>query len=188
MKASNQFLNLTDEELVDRIIKEKNTLLFERLYDRYERKVYNKCYGFVKSNSEASDLTQDVFLKLFTKLYSYKGHSKFSTWLYSFTYNLCANYVKRDKESKISRDSESLDDENHLLIDVSDDSLFQMRTEKLQKALELIDPSDKVILLLKYQDDVSIKELETLLDIKESAVKMRLKRAKARVIEIYNSI
>ena len=54
--------------------------------------------------------------------------------------------------------------------------------------MELIDPEDKSLLLLKYQDGVSIKELEGLLDIGSSAVKMRLKRAKAKIVEIYNTL
>ena len=189
MKTNERFLDLTDEELVEHIVNEKNTVMFGVLYDRYERKVYNKCYGFAKSGDGAADLTQDVFLKLFTKLHSFNGHSKFSTWLYSFTYNFCANYVKRNKEFRISKESDLIsENESQLLIEVSDESLFQMRVDKLQKALELIPPEDKSILLLKYQDDVSIKELEVLLNLGESAVKMRLKRAKARIIKVYNTI
>ncbi|WP_027392445.1 RNA polymerase sigma factor [Aquimarina latercula] len=189
MKNNDPFHHLSDEELVEKIVSKENTMMFSEIYDRYAHKVYNKCFGFVKSKDEAKDLTQDVFLKLFTKLHSYKRQSKFSTWLYAFTYNLCVNYVNRDKENKISKVSDTIKDEDlHLHIEVSDDSLFQMRVDKLQKALELIAPEEKSILLLKYQDDVSIKELEVLLSIKESAVKMRLKRAKARIIEVYNSI
>ena len=63
-----------------------------------------------------------------------------------------------------------------------------MQVDKLQKSLELINPEDKVILLLKYQDDLSIKDLSVLLTLSESAVKMRLKRAKSRLIESYNNI
>ncbi|NNE02002.1 MAG: sigma-70 family RNA polymerase sigma factor, partial [Eudoraea sp.] len=61
-------------------------------------------------------------------------------------------------------------------------------SDKLKKVLELIPPEDKTILLLKYQDDVSIKDLSAILEIGKSAVKMRLKRAKARLVETYNSI
>jgi len=189
LRQDKTLLVLTDEELVSKICEEKNTILFGSLYDRYESKVYNKCYSFVKSKTEAVDLTQDIFLKVFTKLHTFKGESSFSTWLYALTYNLCANYNSRDKESKISRDSDDIENhEQHLQIEVSDNSLFQMKTDKLKKALELIDPQDKSILLLKYQDDVPIKELGCIFNISESAVKMRLKRAKARIVEMYNTI
>lgn len=179
----------TDEELVRNIVRDNNTLLFGELYDRYSTRVYNKCYGFSKSQKEAEDLTQDVFLQLFIKLASFKGRSKFSSWLYSFTYNFCVNYVNRNRERKISDVSDSIsDNESELQISDSDDNLYQMQSEKLKKALDLIEPEDKKLLLLKYQDGVSIKELTVLLKISESAVKMRLKRAKARILETYTKL
>lgn len=189
LEKNNPYDDLTDLELVERITKDNNTLLFGVLYDRYARMVYNKCYGFARSEDEAEDLTQDVFLMLFIKLKSFQGRSKFSSWLYSFTYNFCVNYVNRNKERKMSDQSSPIEQSEYKLTEeVSDESLFEMRSEKLKEALDLIDPEDKKILLLKYQDDVSIKELQELLEIGESAVKMRLKRAKARIVETYNNL
>ncbi len=184
-----QFKDVSDEELVRRIVKTNNTMLFEVLYDRYSKKVYNKCYGFSRSDDEAEDLTQDVFLMLFVKLGSFKGKSKFSSWLYSLTYNFCVNYVNRNRERKMSDQSDQIETNEHRLnIVVNDGSLFDLRSDKLKKALTLISPEEKTLLLLKYQDDVPIKELCTLLEVGESAVKMRLKRAKARIIETYNTL
>lgn len=178
----------TDAELIEQIVKNKDALLFAELYDRYSKLVYNKCLGFAKSNKEAEDLTQDVFLMLYVKLGSFKGTSKFSTWLYSFTYNFCVNYVNRNKERKINDNSVKFDTQEEVPVDVTDNLLLQMQVDKLKKALELIAPEDKTLLLLKYQDGASIKELEDVLEIKSSAIKMRLKRAKAKVVEMYNTI
>lgn len=186
MKTSNTFHKLSDEELVSEIVKTKNTLLFEVLYDRYCDVVYNKCYSFSYSEDEAKDLTQDVFLKLFIKLETFKGTSKFSTWLYAFTYNLCANYVTRDTAKKIEKKAVPVEEYDHLLIEIDDYNLFQIQIEKLKKALDIISMEDRMILLLKYQDDLTVKELSKVLEIGESAVKMRLKRAKARVVELCN--
>jgi len=61
-----------------------------------------------------------------------------------------------------------------------------MKVEKLKVALELISPEEKMILLLKYQDNLSIKEIESALSIGESAVKMRIKRAKDKLKTVYN--
>lgn len=80
------------------------------------------------------------------------------------------------------------DTEYKLSVEVTDDSLFDLQVEKLKQALELILPEEKTLLLLKYQDGVSLKELESIMEISSSAIKMRLKRAKARVIETYNSL
>lgn len=189
LDSDDPYKDISDEELVRGIVEKKDATMFGVLYDRYSKMVYNKCYGFAKSQKEAEDLTQDIFLMLFVKLGSFKGKSKFSTWLYSFTYNFCVNYVNRDKGRKISDKATNIDDtEYKLSAEVTDESLLDLQVEKLKKALELIDPEEKTLLLLKYQDGVSIKELTSILDLGSSAVKMRLKRAKARVIEMYNSL
>ena len=188
---SDGFKELSDEELVAQIGATGNTQMFGFLYDRYAQKVYNKCYGFVKNADEAQDLAQEVFLKLYIQLNSFKGDSKFSTWLYSLTYNFCVNYVNRDKGRKMRRASDTLDvHEYHLaaLVDIEDERLYELKASKLEQALELIEPEDKAILLLKYQDDVSIKDLQVLLSLGESAVKMRLKRARIKIMEAYNKI
>jgi len=178
----------TDLELVKRIVSNNDSMLFGVLYDRYSKLVYNKCLGFAKSNKEAEDLTQDIFLMLYVKLGSFKGNSKFSTWLYSFTYNFCVNYVNRNKERKINDNSVKFETHEDVPVEVTDNLLLEMQVDKLKKALELIAPEDKSILLLKYQDGASIKELEDILELKSSAIKMRLKRAKAKVTEMYKTL
>ena len=183
--------NLTDEELVYKIIETNNSHLFAILYDRFSKVVYNKCYGFSKSKEEAEDLTHDVFIKLFVKLRSFKGNSKFSTWLYSFTYNFCVNYVQRNthkKKEKVTIVTDQIKENSDEVDEIDDNILFQLKSEKLAKALSLIDPSDKMILLMKYQDDMSIKEIQEVLEVGESAVKMRVKRAKAKVVKMYHEM
>ena len=80
------------------------------------------------------------------------------------------------------------DSEHKLTEEVPDESVFELKAKKLEKALTLISAEDRSILLLKYQDGASIKELITLMEIGESAVKMRLKRAKERLMESYNTL
>jgi len=180
---------LSDEELVKEIIKTKDSTLFAVLYDRFAPLVYNKCLGFAKSKVQAEDLTHDIFIKLYVKLNSFKGTSKFSTWLYSFTYNFCVNFVQRDAYNKREEINESAINKSASIIDeISDNDIFKLKAEKLKKVLSIIEPTDKMILLMKYQDDLSIKELQVALDIGESAVKMRLKRAKEKVVEAYNKL
>ena len=189
MKIKNDDILLSDNELIDKIVSTNDTHCFAILYDRYVNQVYNKCYGFSTSKEEAQDLTHDIFIKLFVKLRSFKGKAKFSTWLYSFTYNFCVNYVTRNnyKKNEINIEKEIADKEEQKF-DTSEASLLEMKSDKLKKALELIDPNDKVILLLKYQDDFSIKEISESLEIGESAVKMRLKRAREKVINVYKNL
>ena len=182
--------SLTDEALVEAIVKTNDTMLFEVLYDRYATMVYNKCYGFANGVDEAKDLTQDVFLRVFVKLGSFKGKSKFSTWLYAFTYNHCVNYVTRNTAKKFEKQSvssESIDIQN-IGEEIDSAREFEnMRVDKLKGVMELISPEEKMILLLKYEDNLTIKELSEALDIGESAVKMRLKRAKEKLVHKYDN-
>lgn len=188
MKTLKNINNTPDEDLVKAIVANNDTLLFEVLYDRYAGLVYNKCYGFARDEHEAKDLTQDVFLKLFVKLASFKGKSKFSTWLYSFTYNHCVNYVTRNTAKKFEKQAVDYKDIENLSEDNEDDdkSFLSMKVDKLKVALELISPEAKMILLMKYQDFLTIKEIEEALGIGQSAVKMRIKRAKDKLISVYN--
>lgn len=187
MKTLDDINKLSDEDLVKAIVITNNTLLFEVLYDRYAGLVYNKCYGFARDEDEAKDLTQDVFLKLFIKLASFKGKSKFPTWLYAFTYNHCVNYVTRNTAKKFEKQSVDYKDiENLSEEEENDKSFLNMKVDKLKISLELISPEEKMILLLKYQDNLSIKEIESVLGIGESAVKMRIKRAKDKLKTVYN--
>jgi len=191
LKTLTNINDKSDEDLIQGIVLNNDTLLFEILYDRYATLVYNKCMGFAKDEDEAKDLTQDVFLKLFVKLASFKGKSKFSTWLYAFTYNHCVNYVTRNTAKKIEKQSVDYTDVENiesLYEDDEDDSSFlAMKVDKLKIALELISPEEKMILLLKYQDFLTIKEIEDVLEIGQSAVKMRIKRAKDRLVNVYNN-
>ncbi|AUC86731.1 RNA polymerase subunit sigma-70 [Polaribacter sp. ALD11] len=181
---------ITDEDLVFEIVRTNNTELFATLYDRFSTVVYNKCYSFSKSKEEAEDLVHDVFVRLFVKLKTFKGTSKFSTWLYSFTYNFCVNYVQRNsykKKEKVTVVTDQIK-ENDSFEEVEEANLLELKSKKLAKVLTLIDPSEKMILLMKYQEEMSIKEIKEILNIGESAVKMRIKRAKAKVIKLYEEL
>jgi len=190
--ALNLKLNLnvsdwSDESLVKAIVSTNNKLHFEILYRRHVKIVYNKCYDFSNSRDEAEDLTQDVFLKLYVKLNAFKGRAKFSTWLYAFTHNHCLNYVTRNNFKKIEKKSITIANiENYYYeFDETECSMQGPKVIQLKKALEKIPASEKLILLLKYQDSLSIKELEAVFGIGESAVKMRIKRAKEKLIKAY---
>lgn len=177
---------MTNEELVTQIMSNNSTQLFEIIYDRFSKTVYNKCYSFVNNEDEAKDLTQDIFLKLYVKLSSFNGTAKFSTWLHSFTYNHCVNYVNRNSKRKYERRlSESYDIENFAEEIDSKNPLIENLDERLDFALSQISEDDKLIIKLKYKDNLSIKNIEDVLGLGTSAVKMRIKRAKKRLAQTY---
>ena len=73
-------------------------------------------------------------------------------------------------------------------MNIEETDLFAVKSEKLGRTLELMEPKDKMILLMKYQDDISIKEIKESLAIGESAVKMRIKRARHKAVSIYSEL
>lgn len=172
---------LTDEQLVSLFIETQKNLYFEQLYDRYCDKVYRKCLSFVKDDAKAEDFTHDIFLKLVLNLASYKETAKFSTWLYSITYNYCIDQTRISKKYSEVGLAENFD-----LPDDDDDSeMAELEAQQLNKAMKEILPEEKSILMMKYQDDMSIKEISDSLHISESAVKMRLLRAKDKLRKVY---
>lgn len=175
------FKTTSDEELVRLYVESQRNVYFEELYDRYVDKVYRKCLSFVKNDAQAEDFTHDIFLRLVLKIGGFKEQAKFSTWLYSITYNYCMDQMRL-----VKKQAETALDENFDLQDDDDDSeLVEIQAQDLKKALQKIDPDERAILLMKYQDDFSIKEIAETFNISESAVKMRLMRTKEKLRKLY---
>lgn len=196
MNKLEELTDFSDEELLKQLNHESDLAVFEVLYDRYETLVYNKCYSFVNSIEVAKDLTQDIFLKVYLNLSDFKFKSKFSTWLYSLVFNHCVNFINRNREQKISNNKVAIDDtdlSNSETTDYvenlySETNLFNLKVKKLKLALNELDEEKRTLILLKYQYDVKVKELSKMNKCSESAIKMRLKRSRQDLINIYNKI
>lgn len=175
----------TDEELVNQYLETGQEDYFEQLYKRYCQKVHRKCLSFTKDSMQADDLTQDIFLRLFMKLEGYKQQAKFSTWLYSITYNYCADQVRTPRWRQ-----ETLMGEGWESLNVNDDDGSAERDEleanEIQRAMMCMAPDEQSLLREKYQQNLSIRELASNHSITESAVKMRLKRSRDRLRQIYS--
>lgn len=173
--------SLQDEELVSLYVTTQRNEYFEEIYERYANKVYRKCYSFVYSQEKAEDLTHDIFLKLVVKIGSYKESSKFSTWLYSITYNYCMDQIRVNKKK-----TEVALQDNYDLSDEDDDSeLMDFHGTELNKSMKQLPSEERMLLQMKYQEDFSIKEIADTLKISESAVKMRLMRSKEKLKRLY---
>ncbi|PHK25185.1 hypothetical protein VF13_42605, partial [Nostoc linckia z16] len=86
---------LNDEEVIRQYRNTNPNECFELLYNRYVRKVYNRCYSMTKNSEQAQDYTHDIFLRMFAHLDRFQERSSFSTWLYSISYNYCIDQIKR---------------------------------------------------------------------------------------------
>ena len=173
--------HLSDEELVSLYVESQRNSYFEEIYERYSNKVYRKCYSFTYSKEKAEDFTHDIFLKLIVKIGTFKESAKFSTWLYSITYNYCMDQIRVNKKQQ----EVALDDNFDLEEDNGLEDIVSMQSDGLKRSMEKIPSDEKALLLMKYQDDFSIKEIADTLDISESAVKMRLLRSKDKLRKIY---
>lgn len=180
----------SDLELVELIVKFGKTHYFEVLYDRYAHFVYNKCFWFVNHEEEAKDLTQDIFIKIYLNLPKFKGNSKLSTWIYAITVHASINYVNQSKTKNkpIQLNDQFYHKELNDTTDAtepSDAELLDINFKRLQEILNILPVDDKMLLLMKYQDNLSVNQIVEILNIKESAVKMRLLRAKKKVMELH---
>jgi RNA polymerase sigma-70 factor (ECF subfamily) len=140
--------------------------------------------SFVKDIAKAEDLTHDIFLKLIFKLGTFKEDARFSTWLYSITYNHCMDQLRSNKKR-----AEVLQEEP---IDVPDDidlnNIFDgddVQAKNLKTALDQLTVDEKGVLFMKYMDDLSIRDIAGIFNVTESAIKMRLLRSREKLRKKY---
>src|SRR5690606_38754422 len=107
----------------------------------------------------------------------FKGGSKFSTWLYSITYNYCIDLIRKKKKTHIVEVDDFSKMEDTIEDTIEDKEILEVDIDRLQDILKNLNPDDKAVLMMKYLDDMSIKEMGDVLDKTESAIKMKIKRA-----------
>ncbi len=177
----------SDSELIKRYLESRDSAYFSMLYNKYSGKIYSKCISLLKNEALAQDATQDIFIKIYLNLTKFSERSKFSTWVYSITYNYCIDFLRRKKKEK-NLFSDEMENPPDIVEDVPDNELLEMEVSRLKVVLEKVPVGDKAILLMKYQDEMSIKEIAAALDKSESAIKMKIKRAKHKAQKIYKEI
>ena len=123
-------------------------------------------------------------MKILMNMSKFSGKSRFSTWIYSITYNYCIDFLRRKKKDKsvyVDDLLENLDVEE----EVNDSFLLEVNVKRLKSILQVLPSGDRAILLMKYQDEMSIREIGGLLEKSESAIKMKIKRAKQKFRKTY---
>lgn len=172
---------MDDIKVIHQYLKKQASVCFGILYDRYAGKVYAKCLSILKNEALAKDATQEIFTKIFLNLSRFQEKARFSTWVYSITYNYCIDFLRRKKKQ-----TDLFADEPDNMPDLADEEeiadkvLFEIELEQLKTVLDNIPTSDRMVLLMKYQDRMSILEIADVLNKTESAIKMKIKRAKAK--------
>lgn len=155
---------------------EERKKVFVEILEKYEVKIFNLVYWRVGDYEEAKDLTQDIFLKVYKALPSFRGEAKYYTWIYRIALNHISRYLKKKKFWKIL----SLENlrETSLKTSNPEDPLSQPSKKLIrEKAMNLPSPFRDVVLLY-YFDNRSYEEIAEILGISEGTVKSRLSRSR----------
>lgn len=177
----------SDEVIIQKYLETQKGAYFDIIYKRYSAKVFARSISLLKNEEIAQDAVQDVFMKILTNLSKFGGKSKFSSWLYSITYNHCIDFIRRNKKMQTVHMADHFEFKAEES-EVEDKLLLETKIEQLKDIMDVMPPKDKAVLLMKYQDGMSINDISQITEKSESAVKMQIKRAKQKFIHLKQSI
>jgi len=153
---------------------------FDELYHRYSQRMYHYFYRMLYQNREkAEDFTQDLFLKIVARPEMFDTKRKFSTWIYTVAGNMCKNEYRRNKNRQTSMLPEK--DEDIPMPSNSKGSLYlpnaidkELFDQHLLNAINELDEIPRQCFILRYQEELSIKEISAIVDCPEGTVKSRI--------------
>lgn len=156
---------------------------FEELVNRYQNNVYRLALRMCGNAHDAEEVAQEAFVAAWRGLPSFRGESKFSSWLYQLTSNAAVDFLRREKRH---RNTTPVEEQLELAADGTpqqDAETSEMR-ENLQKALLALTPEHRQIFLLRQMEQLSYEEIGQLLRLESGTVKSRLNRAKKQLRQI----
>jgi len=163
-------------------IKEGDTGAYAFLVDKYKKMTFNVALQLMGNHEDAEEIAQDAFLKAYQALDSYKGESKFSTWIYRIIYNTAISRLRKKK-----MDVSSIDDDFTTSINVksTQSALREVRnTERkkfLSEALKRLSGDERNLITLFYLEEKSVDEVCFITGLSASNVKVKLHRARKKL-------
>lgn len=165
---------------------------FELLIDEHFKKIYNIAYRLSGNEADASDMTQEVLIKIFRHIGSFSGNSKFSTWVYRVATNTCLDELKKIKRrSTYSLDAELDTGENEVVVQVRDEAPTpDIAAEQKElsaavgKAIKRLSPDHSAVVILRDIQGMSYEEVAKILNCSVGTVKSRLNRGRAQLKKI----
>jgi RNA polymerase sigma-70 factor, ECF subfamily len=162
---------------------------WEELVKSYTKRVYSICYRFTNRDNEAQDLTQDVFLRVFKSLGSFRsGEGSFAVWLTRLTRNLLVDHYRRTRQERIT---DAIEDKLTVLEEKTaahsrTDGMVAGREagELLQAALQKLSPELREAVILRDLQEMEYREIARVLDVPEGTVKSRLNRGRAELARV----
>src|SRR5437588_5435589 len=179
---------LDDRELVRRAQREDKEA-FEELVRRHQHRVFAVAGGIVRRREDVEDVAQQVFVKAYFSLKRFDQRAAFSTWLYKITVNECWDLLRKKKVRPLLYESDLSEEQARQVItsgekenpgpDIREKIEARERVERL---LEGLDERDRLMLILKEVEGFSIEEIAAVLNLNGNTVKVRLFRARRRVV------
>ncbi len=184
---------LNERDLVSEVLS-GNRKVFVRLIKQYEGLVLHIVTPLIGINEDREDICQDVFIKVYEKLRTFQFNSKLSTWIGNIAYNTSINYLQKKKNILLgnitSQENElyPLESENIEMDNPEKMFIRHEDMEQLNKSINMLTELQKIILLLFYQDEMSLDEIGIVMGMPLNTVKSHLFRAKKSLKEIMNKI
>jgi len=143
-----------DAELIERYFA-GDTSAFDEIMIRYERQIYRVCYRFVENREDAMDLAQDVFVKAFEHLPTFRRESSLKTWLYRIAINHCLNHVKKHSQEfvQVTEFTSSTKASAHAELE------HQEQRQRFRRLIKRLPPKQKAILELRVNEQLSYEEI-----------------------------
>lgn len=159
-----------------------DTGCFACLLDRYSRPVHSLILKMVRNREDAEELAQDVFLKVFRHLSSFKADCSFSTWIYRIAYNTAISELRRKKQEFVAIDESQINN-------VSEEEVSNLlgstsateQLDKLEAALAQLPPDERALIMLFYMKEKSVDELTVITGLGASNVKVKLHRIRKKL-------
>ena len=177
---------LFENEIVRSVLR-GNVNDFEKLVTAYEKNVYNIALRMVGDPDDAADMTQETFIKAYRALSSFRGDSKFSSWLYRIASNVCLDFLRsRSRHPQVSLST--VDEDDRATFELPDmrqnpeeQLMKKLGMEAVRRGLEQLPEQQRQILVLRELGGLSYAELAQTLGLEEGTVKSRIFRARKRL-------
>ena len=168
----------TDEELVARSVS-GDTDSFNQLVVRWERPIYALAYRVLGREEDARDVCQEAFLRAFRGLKGFRGQAKFSSWLYRITFNLCRDWMRRERRVALMQAPEGVDPLEPAVADTTAESSEDLVIRRdlgrtVSKAMMVLPVEQRTVIILKEYHGLTFQEIADLVDCPLSTVKTRL--------------
>jgi RNA polymerase sigma-70 factor, ECF subfamily len=181
-----------DFELIERA-RSGDDAAFGQVVSVYRKRILGTISRLIGRPEDVEDVAQDVFLRLYFSLTQLRTAEVFEPWLYRLTVNACYDYLRRQRRRHESRMSD-LSEQQVLMADAvaggkadQDDQYHRGIREFVNTLLSGVSEEDRILLMLKEVEGLSLKELEQIYHVKENALKVRLFRARQRVLKAFEA-